>query len=303
MIDRHRRGIFATPTEDRRIRQLTRRNLLAAGAIFFLWPPTALRATENRLIPLPRPVLYDGSTSAYLAWGRSPFAQDLSVSPSYGGSETFVLRSPGGRLPEAEERDAQRRLEAKAGKIISAGADVIPRLLSLVHETHVRHQSAPKSAPVEDAGDALLNLAARSTACGDVATALSTLLNRAGIRTRILMLAQEPNGLGRADHVALEAYSREAGRWLLLEGLLGAGPVKGGISPRPSLGFLDLIADPAAMAALNAAHKHAYYTDRTSFAAILPDPDYSRPIEILWVPTHAAANRFLSKRFGSGLAN
>ncbi|EME70138.1 hypothetical protein H261_10044 [Paramagnetospirillum caucaseum] len=183
---------------------------------------------RSALVPLPRPVLYDGSASAFLAWGRSPFVNDLMVSPSYGGMQTFVLRSPGGGAPRPEERAAQARLEGQAAKIVANGSEVIPRLLGLVHEAHLRHQAAPQSAPVERAEDALLNLASRATACGDVATALSVLLNRAGIRTRILMLARESDGLGRADHVTLEAFSPEAGRWLLLEGLLGGGPGKGG---------------------------------------------------------------------------
>jgi hypothetical protein len=293
--------ISATHSDRSETLTLSRRRFLAAGIMAALWPPRDARAVDSNPIPLPRPVLYDGSSSAYLAWGESSFVRDLSTSPSYGGPQTFVLRSDGGRPPQPEERDAQRRLENKAAKIIAAGTEIIPRLLALAHEAHVRNRSAPASAPVEDAQDALLNLASRASACGDVATALSVLLNRAGIRTRILMLAQEATGLGRADHVTLEAFSPGMGRWVLLEGMLGIGPVKGGGSGHPTSGFLDLTGDSSARAALNKAHGRAYYTERTGFAAVLPDPDYSRPVEVLWVPTRDAANRFMSERFGQKL--
>ncbi len=281
---------------------MSRRRLLTAGVVAALWPLKGVRAADSNPIPLPRPVLYDGSSSAYLAWGASSFVRDLAISPAYGGAETFVLRSDGGRPPEPEEREARHRLKSNAQKIIAAGNETISRLLDLVHEAHVRNRSAQAGVPIESEDDALLNLASRKSACGDVATALSVLLNRAGIRTRILMLAQEPTGLGRADHVTLEAFSQAMGKWVLLEGMLGIGPVRGGGSRRPTHGFLDLAGDPAARAALNEAHGQAYYSERTGFAAVLPDPDYSRPVEVLWVPTRDAANRFMTSRFGQELA-
>ncbi|WP_145980713.1 hypothetical protein [Magnetospirillum sp. ME-1] len=222
---------------------------------------------------------------------------DMAHSPAYGGSDTFLIRSDGaGRPASPEERQAGRRLEARARRLGADGGVVA--LLRLVHGEHLRNGASPPALTALSESDVLVNLAARNTACGDVALALSILLNRAGYRTRVLLLATGPERLGRADHVTMEVFSPELRRWVLLEGLLGQGIVPGGISRTPAGGLLDLLADPSAMEALNAAHGQRYYTDKTCFATILPDPDYTHPLEVLWAPTVESARQFLAQRFG-----
>lgn len=244
------------------------------------------------VLPLAVPVVHAGSTGAVLAWGRGAFARDLAYSSAYGGAETFLVAGGSGPAATDGERKALTALVSEAEKV---GADV-PGLLALVHRAHARNRGKAPALAVGAPGDALFNLANRRTACGDVATALSVLLNRAGLRSRIVMLARDPMGVGRSDHVAVEAFVPELGRWVLLEGMLGAGPVPGGLSERPSLGLIDALADPAASRALNAGHGDTYYSGRTGFAMVLPDPDYAHPVEVLWVPTEADAHGFRASR-------
>ena len=121
-------------------------------------------------------------------------------------------------------------------------------LLAFVHGRHIANLSKPEfdasafeAKPEKDRRpeEVILSFANYRSACGTVSETAVALLRDLGFRTRLLRVSLEP-GVEVANHVFVEYYAPDYGKWVMFDALTGFMPRRDGVP----LSAIEFFSDP-----------------------------------------------------------
>lgn len=139
---------------------------------------------------------------------------------------------------EPEQHAAFSKFRSRYRRILAKNThdsdQLATSILSLVYDNYHRNQINPQIISGEDraaihkdhdyhAEYHLWYLVNRQTACGTTAEATLALLREAGLKTRLVGLAYDPDNISY-NHVFLEYYSENLQKWVMMEPMLNAIP-------------------------------------------------------------------------------
>lgn len=236
--------------------------------------------------------LQDTATATYYIDGRDPIIQDFIKSDTYGSDTTPVSQNDNeARGPSFSEEEEKRYgvFQTRYWDIVhktEPKTDLMARrILALIHEYH-RNNIMTKVAPalVADQRDYLRNLANRVSACGDVALAGNFLFNLAGFQARVVRISTSSDQIPEGNHISLEYFSPEQGKWVMAEGMDNYFPQANGVG----LSVFEVFQGGPALKTLSQGGCGGACNPSAVINLILPDPTFDRAVEIYWAPSGGA---------------